>query len=181
MNRAPSRLVGFKYLYIPYNGQPHSPQGNAWDERGVLTACCRYIAEEREPQSHCSVFPNEDCGCGIYGAFDLSRCNQHDDWCRVLFLIEGFGRSIVSVNGFRSELARIVYVVETPWGVVDYEKIAVFPPLPRISLETAVMTIYDHRIQWLSLYEGAKSSLSVVPPFAVRRRLKLESADVSRA
>ena len=175
MSRAPRRLVGFKYLYIPYSGQPHSPQGDAWDERGVITARCRRIAEEREPQSQCSVFPNEICGCGIYGAFDLSFCNQHDGWFRVLFLIEGFGKSIVSVNGFRSELARIVCIVQIPWGVVDVEKIAVFPPLPRISLEAAVTTIYDLRVQWLSLNESAKNSSTVLPPFAVRRRQPLNA------
>jgi len=174
VTHAPSRLVGFKYLYIPFDGQPHSPSGDAWDERGVITARCRLVAEKRKPQSQCYVFPNESCGCGIYGAFDLSLCNQHDDWFRVLFLIEGFGRSVVSVNGFRSELARIVYIVQTPWSVVDVEKIAVSPPLPRISLETAVTTIYDLRAQWLSLNESANSS-TVLPPFAVRRRAKLES------
>ena len=175
MSRAPSRLVGFKYLYIPYNGQPHSPSGDAWDERGAITAKCRQVAEERKPLSHCPVLPDESCPCGIYGAFDLSLCNQHDDWCRVLFLIEGFGRCVVSVNGFRSELARIVYIVQTPWSVVDYGEIAVSPPLPRMSLDAAVTTIHDHRGQWLSLNEDAKNSSTVVPPFAVRRRLKLES------
>ena len=168
MNRAPSRPVGFKYLYIPAGGEPHSPRGYAWNEKGVIYAKC-----VEEGQHDCESVPNEDyCECGIHGAFDLSLCNQHDNWSHALFLVEGFGRCIISQNGFRSELARIVSIVRTPWCIVDYNEIAVLPPLPRISLEVAVAAVSEHRAQWLALDDESKHSADVAPMVNNRRAIK---------
>jgi len=171
MSRVPDRPVGFKYLYVPYDGQPHSPMGTAWDENGVIYAKCDRLEREKTPLPDCEMMPNENCQCGIYGAFDLSLCNKSDDWCRALFLIEGLGKCIVSANGFRAELARIVCVVRTPWCVVDYNKITVYPIPPRISLDAAVMAISEHRAQWLALNESGRFA-SVAPMVNSRRVIK---------
>lgn len=174
MNRAPSRPVGFKYLYIPCGGQPHSPRGYEWNEKGVIYAECVEAGQhDCESMPSCESIPNEGyCQCGIHAAFDLSLCNQHDDWSRALFLIEGFGRCLISQNGFRAELARIVAVVRTPWCIVDYNEIAVFPIPPRISLEAAVAVISEHRAQWLALDPESKSSANVAPMVNSRRAIK---------
>ena len=137
--------MGFKALVIwPSDGTPHSPIGTAWDKRGVMVAQCDYRIQH-------GVAPDESCSCGIYGAFNLDL--EHELLFgnrRVLFLMEGFGKCIVCENGFRSEVARLFSMVETPWHKVDYNQIAVYPPLPRISFESASAVIYKHRAQWLS-------------------------------
>ena len=169
---APDRPVGFKYLYIPYDGQPHSPSGDAWDERGVIVAKCRQIKVGKPPHPFCGTMPNENCGCGIYGAFDLSLCNQHDGWYHALFLIEGFGKCIISQNGFRAEIARIIAIVRTSWCVVNYNEITVYPTLPRISLDAALVAIHEYRAQWLAMDDESKQSANIGQTVSERRAIK---------
>ena len=152
MHHTPDRLLGFKYLHIHYNGQPYSLRSHIyfWDARGVIFAeCDKYTKKKFAHPSRDT--PNEKCVCGIYGGFDVSVVREFDYWDCALFLVEGFGKSIVYENGFRSESARIVCIVDSPYSwFKKYDEIAVSPRLPRISLEVAAKTLREHRVQWLN-------------------------------
>ena len=158
-------VMGFKALSISYEETLCSPRGyNTWDDRGVIFAKCK--------KTH-SVVPDEDCSCGIYGAFRFSDCTEYIGQRSALFLIRGFGKCIVGESGFRAELAQIVFIVEKSWhGNVIYNQIGgLLPALQHISLESADAMIREHCAQWLALRDESEYSAKNAK-FTLNRQLR---------